>query len=290
VVLSEGPTAFKKKKKMLPESARILPPRFLGGEAPRVKASEPYRPILANWLATADNPFFSRALINRAWGQMFGRGIVNPIDDMHDGNAPSHPELLADLSQQFAANGFDVKFLFRAICNSEAYQRSSRPAGNNADAPPELFARMIIKSLSPEQLFDSLTVVLGAPAGGRGPRVGMAIGRPGALNARAAFVAFFNLDEGADPTEFNAGIPQVLRLMNSPQYNNAGSLGAILKGVREPREVLDALFLATLSRKPNDEESTRFQAHMRKYRDEPRRAQADILWVLINSPEFHLNR
>jgi len=94
----EGPAIFKKKKKGLPEGAKILPPRFLGGIAPKTKGNEPYRPILASWLTTAENPFFSKAMVNRTWGHLFGRGIVNPIDDMHDGNAPAHPELLADLA------------------------------------------------------------------------------------------------------------------------------------------------------------------------------------------------
>ena len=92
--------------------------------------------------------------------EVFGSGIVNPIDDMHEERVASHPELLAELAKQFAGNKFDVKYLFRAICNSEAYQRTSKPvAGNEKDTV--LFSHMNIKAFSPEQLYDSLAAVLG---------------------------------------------------------------------------------------------------------------------------------
>src|SRR5262249_35647628 len=112
------------KKNMLPESAKIVAPKFFGGEEPKVNASQPYRPVFAQWLTSADNPYFAKAMVNRTWYQLFGRGIVNPVDDMHDGNAPSHPELLRELTQQFVAGGFDLKDLIRAVCNSQAYQRT----------------------------------------------------------------------------------------------------------------------------------------------------------------------
>jgi len=121
-------------------------------------------------MTSGKNPFFAKAMVNRLWGQYFGRGIVNPVDDMHDANPASHGELLADLSAQFVANEFDIKYMVRAICNSEAYQRSSKPAGNNADHGPETYARGAVKPLSPEQLFDSITTVLGAPNRGAVPK------------------------------------------------------------------------------------------------------------------------
>src|SRR5262249_51953107 len=155
----------------LPDSAKIVPPKFLQGEQPRLDAAEPYRPVLAKWLTSADNPFFARAMANRLWAQFFGRGLVNPVDDMHADNPASHPQLLADLSGQFVANGFDVKYLIRAICLSQTYQRTSRP-NRNADSDPALFSHMAVKTMSPEQLYDSLTQVLDNPGqqagGGKG--------------------------------------------------------------------------------------------------------------------------
>src|SRR5262249_13082593 len=144
--------------RMLPESAKMLPPKFLQGAEPKVDSKEPYRPVFTKWLTSTENPFFARAMANRLWGHFFGRGIVNPIDDMHEGNVPSHPEVLQELSHQFAANGFDVKYLIRAICNSQTYQRTSKPLAGNDEVP---FSRMAVKVMTGEQLYDSLEVVLG---------------------------------------------------------------------------------------------------------------------------------
>jgi hypothetical protein len=239
-------------------------------------------------MTSPNNPFFARAVVNRTWGQLFGRGIVNPIDDMHEGNAPSHPELLADLSKQLAANDFDLKYLYRAICNSATYQRTSKPAGNNGEAPPELFARMPVKVLSPEQQFDSLTQVMGV---GRGPGPGRAFGGParfGPVTPRQVFINFFAVEEGADPTEYQAGIPQVLRLMNAPQFNNGGAAAQLTRGTSDWKQSTEKLYLATLSRRPTEAELSRVDAYLRKAGDQ-RQGLSDVLWALINCSEFAVN-
>ena len=99
-------------------------------------------------------------MVNRTWWRLLGRGIVNPVDDMHEDNVPSHPALLEALTQQIKANNFDVKFLIKAIVSSEAYQRTSRPTGNNGD-DKVYYSHRAVRQLSPEQLYDSLVVVLG---------------------------------------------------------------------------------------------------------------------------------
>lgn len=271
-----------------PESARNRPPKFLQGDEAHVGKGNSYRSVLAQWLTAPKNPFFARAMVNRTWAQLFGRGIVMPVDDMHDGNEPSHPQLLADLADQFAGSNFDLKYLFRALCNSKAYQRTSKPLGSNADAPPELFARMAVKVLTPEQMFDSLAGVLGAPRDGQNQgRPGMG-GRPGPATPRAAFVAFFKVED-ADPTEYNVGIPQALRLINGPQLNNPAALAPVLKTARGPADVVEQLFLRTLSRKPTPRELDRFTGYVGKYRGEERQAFADVLWALLNCSEFAVN-
>ncbi len=272
-----------------PDSARTLPPKFLQGEQPKIAAGEPCRPVLAEWLTGARNPYFSKAMVNRTWAQFFGRGLVNPVDDMHDANPASHPQLLADLADQFAAGGFNLKDLIRALCNSKSYQRTSKPAGNNADAGPELFSRQAVKVLTPEQLFDSLVQVLGAPNRAELPRRPMGAANRGApANPRAAFVAFFKVED-SDPTDYQAGIPQALRLMNGPQTNNAAVLDPLLRSGKGPAEIVEHLYLRTLSRKPRPDELGRLTAYVRKADGTPRQAYADILWSLINSSEFTMN-
>jgi hypothetical protein len=244
--------------------------------------------VLADWVTKVDNPYFSKAMVNRVWAQFFGRGLVNPVDDMHEGNAASHPELLDELARRFSADGFEVKSLVRAICNSKAYQRGSKPFGNNADASTALVSRMTIKVLSPEQLFDSLVQALGAPGQPNAGRRGNPMARGPGGNPRAAFVAFFGIEDGSDPTEYQAGIPQALRLMNSPQLNNTAKLNQFLRGDKKPNEVIEHLYLMTLSRRPTSTEYERMTAFVQKHK-EPRQAYGDVLWALLNSSEFTMN-
>lgn len=229
-------------------------------------------------------------MTNRVWGQLFGRGFINPVDDMHDGNPESHPALLAALEYQFVAHDFDVKYLYRAVCNSETYQRTSRPAGNNLDAAPSLFARMPIKPLTGEQMFDSLTSLAGSGNAKAGPaRKGMGLGKAGA-NVRDLFVTFFSAEDGADPTDYHAGIPQVLRLMNSPQLNSPGTIAAIVRGGKNQAEIVERLYLTALARRPTDEEIDRANAYFAKHKGDARQNYAGLMWALMNSSEFALNR
>ena len=188
-----------KGKKGLPESAKIVPAKFLQGEQPKFNGVE-MRPTLAKWMTSADNKFFARAMVNRFWYQTFGRGLVNPVDDMHDDNAATHPELLATLTEQFKLNGFDMKYLLRAICNSEAYQRSSMSKEDAASVDPDIYSRREMRVMMPEQMYDSLVVVLG-PAG-KGDTKGK---DKGAKKGRRLLLAITSLTSSASkmPTPSN---------------------------------------------------------------------------------------
>jgi Protein of unknown function (DUF1553)/Protein of unknown function (DUF1549) len=277
----------KRGKNALPESAKILPPKFLAGDNPKVGAG-PLRPVLADWMTTAKNPFFGKAMVNRMWAQFMGRGLVNPVDDMHDGNAASHPQLLAELTEQFTANDFDVKFLIRAICNSAAYQRTSKPNSSNKEASPAVYSRMAVKMMTGEQLVDSIIQVVGTPpagAGGRGKAAGKA---PGTRDPRANLVAFFGGEEGADVTEYQDGIPQVLRLMNGPALNRSPKLMALVKTSKSPVQAIEQIYLATLGRRPKPDEMNTLTAYVKKVG--PDSAYGDLLWAVMNSSEFRVNR
>lgn len=285
--ITENPQV-KAKKGMLPESAKVVPAKFLQGEQPAIRATEPSRPVLAKWMTSADNPFFARAMVNRLWYQLFGRGLVNPVDDMHKDNPASHPELLDALTHQFKANGFDTKYLIRAICNSDAYQRTSKPTNENA-SDAELYSHRIVRVLTPEQLFDSLTQVVGVAAKGKGevtPK-NQALKR-GPNSPRDQFLAFFRIEEGADPLEYQHGIPQALRLMNSPLLNAAAGVGKAMLEGKNPPAIIEGLYLSALSRKPTDQEVQRMLRHVREAPD-ARTGFGDVMWALLNSSEFALN-
>ena len=173
-------------------------PTFLDGTEAPDGNSLTHRAALAAWLTSSENPFFARAMVNRTWWRLFGRGLVNPVDDMHAANPASHPQLLNLLSQRFIASGYDLKFLTRALVQSRAYQRTSRP-GDAPDEQAALFGRMSVKVLSAGQLCDSLVTIFGPPAKIRGadPR----------LSVRAEFQQFFGEEGDPNPTEYRRGIP-----------------------------------------------------------------------------------
>lgn len=277
-------------KDFFPESAKQVPPKFLGDSAPALASSEPYRPALAEWLTSGRSPYFAQAFVNRAWAQLFSRGLVDPIDDLDPTHPATHPEAFAALSEQFRATGYDVKRVYRTIALTEAYQRSSKPtAGNESDKA--LYSHMAVKVLSPEQLFDSLAAVVPMP-GQTGPAKATGAAKanggiiPRAAQQRDQFVQFFLAGaDMANAAEYEAGIPQALRLMNSKLLGNPKAAQQFVGSTA--RETLETMYLATLSRRPTDAEVARVTAY---HAENGPTATADVLWALINSSEFALVR
>jgi hypothetical protein len=265
-----------------PDGFLSRPPTFLGGELPRADKQTSNRAALAAWLTSAKNPYFARAMANRTWWRLFGRGLVNPVDDMHPANAPSHPELLDLLARRFAESGFDHTFLTRAIVSSRAYQRTSRP-GDASDKQAALFGRMSVKVLTAGQLYDSLVAILGAPVRkpGGGPQ----------LDARAEFVQFFSDDGDPDPTSHRRGIPHLLRQMNSDQFagRNVAALAARLaRPGRSVNDVAGDLFLTILSRPPTADEQDLLRTHVTRD-GSLEMAAREFAWALLMTSEFSLN-
>ncbi len=273
------------------ETDKVVQARFLDGQEPQWKDSGT-RPTLVEWMTAADNPYFARAAVNRLWAYFFGVGLVENPDGPGDENPADHPELLNELASAFIANKYDVKFLIRAITASQTYQRSSAVSDpSHKDA--RQFARMPLRGLSPEQLFDSLAVATEyqdtTPAD---PRAAL---RGGGGSPRAQFVAKFAAQD--QKTDYQTSILQALYLMNNDFINDRTSLkkNRTLATLAEQRtstaRKIESLYLVVLARKPRPEESERFI----KYVDaggaagDQKKALADVFWVLLNSPEFLLN-
>lgn len=271
---------------LVPPSVRPLPPTFLGGVKAALPKDGPLLPTLAEWVAARDNPYFAKAAVNRVWQQLFGRGFVEPVDDLSPANQPSHPELLNDLAKAFADGGFDLKGLMRDICLSQTYQRTSRPNGNN-QADTTLFSHMAVKVHSPHQLFDSLESVfqLGERKLGETPSKSTT----DAAKGRGSFVGFFAGEDDATPIEYQAGIPQALYLMNSKNHYRISKAATSIAGQRsKPDAIIETCYLAALSRRPTADEIRLMAAHFAKTSD-IRVATQDVLWVLLNSTEFLSN-
>jgi hypothetical protein len=267
--------------------------KFLDGEEPELDPGVSFRPALAEWLTSKENRLFARANVNRLWAHFFARGFVNPLNDFGDHNAPSHPDLLDALAEEFIVSGFDTRHLIRCMCLSDAYQRTSHLAKGNEQASAEpLFARMASKVLTPEELYDALCVALEvaevAPpidpkkkGNGKGPPP---------PSPRSLFVKFFrNPGDVDEPTELKLGVPHVLKMMNEFGFNTGGKVvERVTMSAKSREEAIDELFIAVLARTPTAAERDRFVAFAARQKS-AEDAYRRIVWVLINSSEFVLN-
>jgi hypothetical protein len=273
----------------IPNTDRVAQARFLDGKEPKWRFKVSARTTLADWMTAKDNSFFSKAIVNRMWAHFFGIGLVEPLDDLVDDNPPSHPEILSLLAKEFAERDFDLKFLIRAITLSRTYQLSSAYDGEPAE--PRLFARMPVKGLSAEQLFESLSVATGIRDNTPLQQRIFSFGLP-----RQMFLDRFTDQEKR--TEYHTSIPQALTMMNNQLITDAthpdNSLvlaGIIAAPFMKNEGKIEALFLAALARKPKPEEAEKFLKYVEKggATGSQKKALADVFWALLNSTEFKFN-
>ncbi len=248
-----------------------------------------------------EHPQFPKAIVNRMWGVFFGRGFVNPIDDFNDQNQPSNPELLDELASTFKNYNYDQKKLIRWICNSNPYNLSC--VANKTNDKPEheaLFSRMIMKAMSPEQLFESLMVATKAEA---------AESKTGKKDLKDKWlgnlISNFGDDEGNE-VNFNGTVVQALLMMNGKDINDAiarkdkGTVAlAVEAGTRARAEkvAITYMFKCALNREPTKKELDTIVPQfafrnrglgMNDIRN-PNRRYEDLFWALLNSNEFILN-
>ena len=269
----------------IPDSDKVVPTRFPGASDSFSSDSGTRREQLAIWMVSRDNSYLGPAAVNLVWSQLFGRGLVEPLDDFGDHNPASHPQVLHELSDWFVGTGYDVRRLHRVIANTRAYQLASTTGGE--EPPPELFARMMVKTLTAEQLYDSLARVALRPGVEMQDRL--------ADPRRQAFVIKL-LTQTRTVTDFELGVPQALTLMNGQdlaELTNAaqsGLLTALSAPFLDDGARVDAAFLATLARPPESQERATFVEYVAaKPADERPQALGDVVWALVNSAEFMLN-
>ncbi|MCA9177314.1 MAG: DUF1549 domain-containing protein, partial [Planctomycetales bacterium] len=231
----------------LPDQEDPVAPKFPAGQLSSQELGGTRRQQLAIWLASRDNPYLARAAVNWAWAHLFGRGLVDPVDDLGKHNPASHPQLMEELAIYFERNGFDVQDLLRTLCSTKAYQLSSRREGG--EAPAELYAQMAVKTLTAEQYYDSLARCLTQAEAAEGP-TGQAFDQ-----RRVEFIVRMQT-AARSALEYENGPRQALQLMNGPLTGEATSIeqSALLGSLEAPfftdRQRLETLFLATLSRPP----------------------------------------
>jgi hypothetical protein len=262
---------------------------FLDGEPAKIATGKTPRESLADWMVSPNNSLFAATAVNRVWQQLLGRGMTDSVDDL-DKASPTERRILDDLAKLFVESGFDLRWLIAGICKSQTYQRECIAMEAAASEPPP--GLRPIKTLSPEQVFNSLEQALSLP-------VARADGSARFNGLRDQLISRMNEAASNNPDEFRAGIPQALLLMNGRLTTEATDLdkSRTLRGVLDApfldtEAKLTTLYLATFSRPPRADEKKFLLEHIRKQSDEDQQQQAyaEIFWGLLNSPEFVLEK
>jgi hypothetical protein len=279
-----------------PRRGGLVKSRPLDGEA----MDDPIdrRVKLAEWMTAPTNPFFARNIVNRFWGYTMGRGLVEPIDDIRATNPASNPELLDALAADFVKNKYDLKHLLRTIMNSRAYQLSSiKIPSNEQDAANVHYTRYTVRRLTAEQMADALDFATGT----REKYAGLPLGTR-AIQLPDTGVKSYLLDVfGRPPRQITCecerggqpNIAQALHLLNGDALNKkianpTGRIETMLKAKKTNLQVVEDLYLSTLSRQPNQDEIDRAERWIREAPN-AREGLQDLLWVLLNSREFLFN-
>jgi hypothetical protein len=270
----------------IPSTNRTVKALFLDGTVPKRWVGNG-RGVLADWMTSPANPYFARAAVNRIWARHLGTGLVEPIVDFGTTSKPSHPELLQELADAFITSGFDERLITEAIVTSKAYQLSSaQPDARQADA--RLFARAAVRGLTSQQILENFRrVTAQAPW-----RAHLGDGDPQRIRFQALF-PWQNL-----PAEMEPSILQALYLMNGPLMADATNpeknraLRVLMASAEtHPQRCVDELYEMVLGRPPRPAERERLVKYLHEGGPtrQPKRAVADVLWVLLNSSEFLLN-
>jgi hypothetical protein len=269
-------------------------PRLLDGKAVTISANEDARKTLAAWMTAPDNPYFARATANWVWSQLFGKGLVDPPDDMSRANPPVHPELLDALAQHFIKSKFDLRGLVRTIAVSATYGLSSATVpGNERDT--RLFSHQLARPLTAHQMADALAQATDVPNRFQGV-ARRVIDLPDPMTASNILDTFGRCSRTAVCAATPApalSLRQALLLIGGDVIESKvaslnGYLSSALKLELEPEELVENLYFRTVCRPPTAEELSHWSAEL-KNASSKREAAEDLFWALLNSREFAFN-
>lgn len=287
-----------------PRTGTPQPPRPL--DAPAIAADvadQDRREYLADWLTSPENPYFAKAIINRVWANFFGVGIVEAVDDLRLTNPPSNRALFEALEDDFIATGYDLKHLMRRILNSQTYQRSSVPlSANKADT--RFFSRYYPRRLKAEVLLDAVSQATLAPTKFPDKPLGTRALQLPDVKIESYFLDTFGRPDRLQTCECERSdmpsMKQVLNLMNGDTINEKLSrvpdekqgwmenrIGRALAAGVSSEDLVEEAYLATVGRRPTEEEQARVLAVLAETPADARRvAIEDLYWGLLTSKEF----
>lgn len=280
-----------------PLTNELMPPKAPDGPAFEAQSGGDPRAAFADWLAQPDNPFFARAAVNRVWGEIMGRGIVDPVDDFRASNPPTNEALLDALAKDFMRHGYDLKHLIRTILCSRVYQLSSEPSQYNI-GDMRNFARSYRRRLPAEVMLDAVCDFVGVPENLDGLAPGSRAVQTWNNKLDSPFLdAFSRPNSSADPPcerDRGTSIVQALHLMNSPRLqakisDAKGRAARLANSTMTPAEIVEELYLAAYARRPDDDEMKAATAVFDQPGAARKSATEDVMWALINSAEFVFN-
>jgi hypothetical protein len=278
-----------------PVTKKTMAPKFLGGERPQIAKGEDRREVLANWLASTNNPFFAKNMANIVWAHFIGKGIIDPVDDVRISNPAINPELLEALGGKFMDYKYDFKKLVRDICNSRTYQLSTRANENNA-LDDRNFSHAGIRRIRAEVLLDVINEVTevtdkfqGLPKGARAVEIA-----DGNVNnyflttfGRATRGTVCSCEVRTEPN-----LSQALHLLNGDatqgKIASGGAIKKLLAKNKDTSAALEELYLRCLARPPTDKEKTKLKGYFGSGKSDEQ-VLTDIFWALLNSKEFIFN-
>ena len=260
----------------------------LADELPRVQ--------LAQWLTSKENPYFAKSLANRYWSYFFGKGIIDPVDDIRLSNPPTNAELLNALTEDFMASGFDTKKLIRTIVSSHAYQRTFEPNAFNEDDDLH-YSHAAPRRLPAEALLDAIMVATGSPENLPGVPAGFRASQLPDSSIQNPFLDMFGRAPRESPCECErsteVSLAQTLTLINGPTISDAivhpqGLIARLTQEKADAKKMVEEIYLATVCRLPTDTESNQGIKYLGDYG--LLEGSQDLMWALINSPAFLFNR
>ena len=277
-----------------PVGNRVMAPKFLGGETPDV-AGKDRRQVMANWLASDENPFFAQNLSNIVWAHFFGKGIIQEVDDVRVSNPPVNKELIDALSEKLRDYNYDFKKLVRDICTSRAYQLSTKTNETN-EKDTTNFSHATLRRMRAEVLLDAITQVTttsnkfpGLPSGARAVQIANG-------NTSTYFLTTFGRAKRETvcscEVKMEPNLSQALHMLNGDTVNakiTQGGLVTTRLGEEVPHEkIIEEIYIRCMTRKPTEKELTNLMELVGQ-EENKQQALEDVFWALLNSREFVFN-
>ena len=279
-----------------PRTGLPVPARNLGSSAADLVGVSDRRTVLADWMTQPDNPYLARALTNRLWAHYFGRGLVEPIDDLRATNPATNEPLLEDLARHFVDLRYDIKAFTKTLLNSRVYQLGSATSDNRQDE--QNFSHAIAKAIPAEVLLDAISQTTGVAEKFNGWPEGARTIQVWDNRMPSYFLKLFGRPVRASVCECERSnepsIAQALHLMNSPEIlakvrSRKGTVYRLATSSRSPGDLIDDLYLSTLARHPTSLEQSVMLELFQESNGDRRTAAEDVLWALLNSKEFVFN-